>query len=352
MGLLGESIALSDAEIADFIFLPGFTTATVVTEIAGRGVGMDVVRTEVAALGGRIDLEFEKDKGTRFIIYLPLTLAVTQAVLVKAAGRSYAIPAVMVEQVQQLKAEPLAEVYSAHQAEWQSRRYPFHFLPHLLGAPAAHAEGRRFSPVLFLRSGSNAIALHVDEIVGSNQEIVVKSIGPQLRRIVGITGATVLGSGQIVLILNPVLLALRETMAVPPAAPVAAALPVARPIVMVVDDSLTVRKITGRLLAREGYEVVVAKDGVDAMEKLRDIVPDVMLVDIEMPRMDGFDLTRNVRADPRLAAVPIIIITSRTAEKHQNYAKEIGASAFLGKPYQEDELLGQIAGFIAARRAA
>ncbi|OGA27584.1 MAG: hypothetical protein A3I01_03630 [Betaproteobacteria bacterium RIFCSPLOWO2_02_FULL_65_24] len=352
MGLLGESIALSDAEIADFIFLPGFTTAKVVTEIAGRGVGMDVVRTEVAALGGRIEFEFQKDKGTRFTIYLPLTLAMTQAVLVKGAGRTYAIPAVMVEQVQQLKAEPLALAYSAHQAQWQSRRYPFHFLPHLLGAHAAQAESRRYSPLLFLRSGSNAIALHVDEIVGSNQEIVVKSIGPQLQRIVGITGATVLGSGEIVLILNPVLLALREVAAAASAAaPVEAVVPGARPTVMVVDDSLTVRKFTGRLLAREGYEVIVAKDGVEAMEKLQDIVPDVMLVDIEMPRMDGFDLTRNVRADRRLAAIPIIIITSRTAEKHQNYAKEIGASAFLGKPYQEDELLAQIAGFIEAGRS-
>jgi chemosensory pili system protein ChpA (sensor histidine kinase/response regulator) len=313
---------------------------------------MDVVRTEIAALGGRIELEFGKDKGVRFTIYLPLTLAVTQAVLVKGAGRTYAIPAVMVEQVQQLKAEQLASAYSAGQAQWQHRHYPFHFLPTLLGAHAAHADSRRYSPVLYLRSGSNVIALHVDEIVGSNQEIVVKAIGPQLQRVVGITGATVLGSGDIVLILNPVLLALRERVAAAPASAAAdVVLRPPRPTVMVVDDSLTVRKITGRLLAREGYEVIVAKDGVEAMEKLHDMIPDVMLVDIEMPRMDGFDLTRNVRADRRLAAVPIIIITSRTAEKHQNYAKEIGASAFLGKPYLEDDLLGRIAGFIAARKA-
>ncbi|OFZ88827.1 MAG: hypothetical protein A2V78_09680 [Betaproteobacteria bacterium RBG_16_64_18] len=349
MGLIGERAALSEAEVADFIFLPGFTTATVVTEIAGRGVGMDVVRTEVVALGGRVELEFRKDKGTRFAIYLPLTLAVTQAVLVKGGGRTYAIPSAMVEQVQQLKAEPLALAHAAREAQWQSRRYPFHFLAHLLDVRAAYPESRRTSPVLFLRSGSNAIALQVDEIVGSSQEIVVKPVGPQLQRIAGITGATVLGSGEIALILNPVLLGLRELAA---AAPAEAVVPVARPTVMVVDDSLTVRKITSRLLAREGYEVVVARDGVEAMEKLQDVVPDVMLVDIEMPRMDGFDLTRNVRADRRLAAVPIIIITSRTAEKHQNYAREIGASAFLGKPYQEDELLARIAGFVRARPTA
>ena len=132
-----------------------------------------------------------------------------------------------------------------------------------------------------------------------------------------------------------------------PAAPVAVmAEPAAAPLVMVVDDSLTVRKITGRLLAREGYQVIAAKDGVDALEQALDIVPDVMLVDIEMPRMDGFDLTRNVRADARLKDVPIIMITSRIADKHRNYAREIGVNHYLGKPYDEDELLRLIAGYV------
>jgi len=183
---------------------------------------------------------------------------------------------------------------------------------------------------------------------------VVKSIGPQLQRIAGITGATVLGNGEIVLILNPVQLALKEVAARPTVVheapkPQAAA---TQPTIMVVDDSLTVRKVTGRLLERQGYLVVTARDGVEAMEKLQGLVPDVMLVDIEMPRMDGFDLTRNVRADARLARVPIIMITSRTADKHQNYAKEIGVSHFLGKPYQEDDLLEKISGFLRERRAA
>lgn len=348
-GLTGPDSRHTDAELADFIFLPGFSTAEMVTEVAGRGVGMDVVRTEVSALGGRIELDFQKDKGTGFTIYLPLTLAVTQAVLVRGLGRAYAIPAVMVEQVQQLKADRIAAAHASHQAEWQARRYPFHYLPQLLGTPGAQPEPRRYAAVLFLRSGSNAIALHVDEIAGSNQEIVVKPIGPQLQRVPGIAGATVLGSGEIALIINPVLLALREAAA-PAAAPAPATQVPLLPVVMVVDDSLTVRKITGRLLAREGYDVIVAKDGVEAMEKLQEAVPDVMLVDIEMPRMDGFDLTRNVRADPRLVHIPIIMITSRTAEKHQGYAREIGANLFLGKPFQEEELLGHIAGFVKAGR--
>ncbi|HEX4798868.1 MAG TPA: Hpt domain-containing protein [Burkholderiales bacterium] len=352
-GLIGPGVTLSEAEVADFIFNAGFSTATAVTQVAGRGVGMDVVKSEVAALGGRVEMRFTRGKGTRFTIYLPLTLAVTQAVLIRAGNRTYAIPAVMVEQVLQMRQEQLVAAYSSRQTEWQDRRYPFHYLPHLLGTPDAVGEQQRFSPTLFLRSGTNAIALHVDEMVGSNQEIVVKAIGPQLQRIAGITGATVLGTGEIVLILNPVQLALKELAA--PAVvheapkPQAAAV---QPTIMVVDDSLTVRKVTGRLLERQGYLVVTARDGVEAMEKLQELIPDVMLVDIEMPRMDGFDLTRNVRADARLSRVPVIMITSRTADKHQNYAREIGVSHFLGKPYQEDDLLEKIAGFLRERRAA
>jgi chemosensory pili system protein ChpA (sensor histidine kinase/response regulator) len=353
-GLIGPGTTLSEAEIADFIFRAGFSTATEVSQVAGRGVGMDVVRSEVAALGGRVEMRFTRGQGTRFTIYLPLTLAVTQTVLVRAGSKTYAIPSVMVEQVLQLRQEQLVSAYASRQTEWQDRRYPFHYLPHLLGLSDAIAEQKRFSPTLYLRSGTNAIALHVDEMVGSNQEIVVKSIGPQLQRVAGITGATVLGTGEIVLILNPVLLALKEVAARPAIVheapkPQAAAI---QPTIMVVDDSLTVRKVTGRLLERHGYLVVTARDGVEAMEKLLEVVPDVMLVDIEMPRMDGFDLTRNVRADKRLARVPIIMITSRTADKHQNYAKQIGVSHFLGKPYQEDDLIAKISGFLKERRAA
>ena len=353
-GLMEANADLSETEVADFIFNAGFSTAEEVSQVAGRGVGMDVVRNEVAALGGRVEMRFTKGQGTRFSIYLPLTLAVTQAVLVRAGARTYAIPSVMVEQVLQLRQEQLVAAYQQRQTVWQDRHYPFHYLPHLLGTSDAVADQKRFSPTLYLRSGTNSIAMHVDDMVGSNQEIVVKAIGPQLQRIAGITGATVLGTGEIVLILNPVQLAIKE-VAVRPAVVHAAPKPQAaatQPTVMVVDDSLTVRKVTGRLLERQGYLVVTARDGVEAMEKLQELVPDVMLVDIEMPRMDGFDLTRNVRADARLARVPVIMITSRTADKHQNYAREIGVSHFLGKPYQEDDLLAKISGFLKDRRAA
>jgi chemosensory pili system protein ChpA (sensor histidine kinase/response regulator) len=235
--------------------------------------------------------------------------------------------------------------------EWQGRRYRFHELAALLGVPCPEADGARPGPALFVGSGAHSVAVHVDEIVSSGEEIVVKAVGPHIGRIAGITGATVLGSGDIVLILNPVQLALREKRPPAPPAEPAPAAPVP-PLVLVVDDSLTVRKITGRLLERQGYRVATARDGVEALELLQDTVPAAMLVDVEMPRMDGFDLTRNVRGDARLAAVPIIMITSRTADKHRQYAREIGVDHYLGKPFREDELLERIARFIAEGRPA
>jgi len=349
LGLVADGQQLTDSEIASFIFHPGFSTAAEVSQLAGRGVGMDVVKSEVAALGGRIETHTEAGKGTRFLIYLPLTLAVTQAVLVRAGQTKYAIPAVMVEQVRQVKLPELTACNESGTATWQDRSYPFRYLPRLLGDFDSQTESKRFHSIMFVRSGAQVVAIQVDEVVG-NQEIVVKNTGPLLSRIAGITGATVLGSGEIVLILNPVVLAGREPIAAPEGAGAATAaaeeFAITVPSIMIVDDSLTVRKITGRLLAREGYHVLTAKDGVDAVEQLQDVVPDVMLVDIEMPRMDGFDLTRAVRGDPRLRHVPIIMITSRTAEKHRAYAKEIGVNVYLGKPFQEDELLGHVAGFV------
>ena len=354
-GLLAPDQHPDETVLTDFIFHPGFSTAKELTEIAGRGVGMDVVKSETAQLGGRVEVASTPGKGARFRIYLPLTLAVTQALLVRVAARTYAIPSVMVEQVMELKEEAVERIRADGAAEWLGNRYPYHFLPSLLGDAQTLPEQQRRYSLLLLRAGAQRVSVQVDELRG-NQEVVVKNIGPQLARVMGIAGATVLGGGEVVLILNPIALASRESRAlafetaVPIAPKVEEAAAPRLPTVMIVDDSLTVRKISGRLLSREGYHVLTAKDGVDALEQLLDVVPDVMLVDIEMPRMDGFDLTRNVRADARLKDIPIIMITSRMAEKHRNYAKEIGVNHYLGKPYQEEELLALVAGY--TRRTA
>ncbi len=357
-GLLGNDERADTTHLGNLIFTPGFTTAAELSQVAGRGIGMDVVKTEVSSLGGRIEIVSTSERGTEFRLYIPLTLAVTKALLVRAGNRRYAIPSVMIEQVLDLKESALTRIREAGMAEWMGNQYPFHFLPQLLGDAQALPEQHRQYWALLLRSGTRRIAVQVDELMG-NKEIVVKNIGPQLARVIGVDGATVLGDGQVVLILNPIALSSRprvaDIAAPVPSKPVLSEADAAiakLPTVMVVDDSLTVRKITGRLLAREGYQVITAKDGVEALELLLDVLPDVMLVDIEMPRLDGFDLTRNIRADARLRGIPIIMITSRTAEKHRAYAFEIGVNHYLGKPYQEDELLQLVAGYVRRQRVA
>ncbi|MBC7943787.1 MAG: Hpt domain-containing protein [Burkholderiales bacterium] len=349
-GLLQRDTEATETQLMEFIFMPGFSTAEEITQTSGRGIGMEVARNEIATLGGRVEVASQAGKGTTFSIYLPLTLAVTQIVLIRVGTRHYAVPSSMIEQVQELKAPALAVAYKDNKIEWHGNSYPFHYLPRLLGDMDLLPEAMRYSPILLLKSGAQRVAIHVDGLIG-NQEIVVKNIGPQLARVAGIAGATVLGNGAVVLIINPVQLAQRDMLhiAYPGRTPALAAnaekATVVAPLIMVVDDSLTVRKVTGRLLAREGYQVVTAKDGVDALKQLQDMTPDVMLVDIEMPRMDGFDLTKNVRADPITARVPIIMITSRTADKHRNHAKQLGVDVFLGKPFQEADLLHHIERF-------
>lgn len=347
-GLLKADQEITEQALLSVIFEPGFSTAENISQIAGRGVGLDAVRSDITALGGRIDVNNAPGQGAVFTIYLPVTLSVSQVVLVRYAGKVFAVPSVMIEQVQKLKPAGLTEAYDRKYIEWSGRQYPMHFLGKLIGDQEHEPEEQRYTPIILLRSGNYRIALHVDEIIG-NQEVVMKSIGSQLARVPGIVGATVMGDGSIILITNPVQLANREVLAagsVKVTAAAAAPVEDSKTMVMVVDDSLTMRKVLGRLLEREGYEVVVAKDGMEGIQKLQETLPDIILSDIEMPRMDGFEFSRNVRADARTAGIPIIIISSRTAEKHQNHAKELGVNAFLGKPVQDDELIAQITALV------
>ena len=374
--LLDPTTDMPDEQLAQYIFISGFSTATEVTQIAGRGVGMDVVRSEITSLGGRLEISSVTGKGTSFTITLPLTLAVTQAVMVKIGEDMFAIPSVMIEQVQEYRGKKYDALLEMQEIDWKGNRFPLRSLHALLGGTAVASVQRR-AAVILAKSGTLRAAVQVDEIIG-NREIVVKSIGPQLARLVGVAGATVLGNGQIVLILNPVQLVFRETAAValeraagaktafgtaePVAVRGALALPGAMastvlarstaPLVMVIDDSLTVRKITSRMLTREGFEVTTAKDGVDGLKQLQDIEPDIILLDIEMPRMDGFEFARNVRADAKTKNIPIIMITSRTADKHRNRALELGVNEYMGKPYQEEQLLVLIRNYTKQRSRA
>jgi chemosensory pili system protein ChpA (sensor histidine kinase/response regulator) len=214
--------------------------------------------------------------------------------------------------------------------------------------------------IVIIRSAQQRIAIHVDEVLG-NQEVVVKNLGPQLSRMPGLAGMTLLASGAVALIYNPVALAAlygpaarAATVASLHAPEPEVVQPVvteptrpAAPLVLVVDDSLTVRRVTQRLLVREGYRVSLAKDGLDALERLAEEKPQMVLSDIEMPRMDGFDLVRNIRGDARLRDLPVIMITSRIAQKHRDYAAELGVDHYLGKPYSEEDLLALIGRYTA-----
>ena len=382
---------LTDSELGKLIFLPGLSTAAALTQAAGRGVGLDVVRNEVEALGGRITVASEPGQGARFSIGLPLTLSLIQAVLVRAGGLLYAIPTMMVEHIRHIPQADMQAARSAKKLAWQGRQLAYAALNSLLGwngmaaarSTAAvstdaglHAkpqldlrtDSQRIS-VLFLRSADQTLALEVEQMLGGSQEIVIKPIGPPLTRRAGISAATVMGSGEIGLIINPLLLLQGHEVvehsrraAEPAASPdcvveadtetVSSGLPT----IMIVDDSLTVRRITSRLLTREGYKVIEARDGMEALNTLQGVrelalgsMPVLLLVDIEMPRMDGFEFTSAVRADPYLSHLPIIMISSRTAEKHRSHALQLGVNAFLGKPYQEQELLGHISALAFTR---
>jgi chemosensory pili system protein ChpA (sensor histidine kinase/response regulator) len=348
MGLLAPGDAISDPSLHQLIFAPGFSTAPAVTETSGRGVGMDVVRAEVAAIGGRIEVSSEAGAGTTFRIRFPLTLAATQTILVRA-GATYAIPSTLVEQIQEVKPDDLVSAYQAGSIAWNGTDYPLHYLPRLLGEAENAAELNRHNAVLMLSSGENRLAVHVDQLL-RNQEVVLKAIGPQLARVPGIVGATVLGTGQVVLMLNPVQLysggrVLTVLGQLPPPKVVSEKAPA--PHIMVVDDSLTVRRVSERLLTREGYQVSTAKDGVDAIQQMQDGLPDLIIADIEMPRMDGFELTKQLRSDARMKSIPIIVVTSRMAEKHRRHALDLGADAFFGKPYDEEDLLARVTELLA-----
>jgi chemosensory pili system protein ChpA (sensor histidine kinase/response regulator) len=359
-GLLSPGAHASDAELAQVIFHSGFSTAETVTELSGRGVGLDVVRAEVNAMGGRIETQSAPGQGTRFRLLLPLTTAVTQVVMLRCGSTTVAVPSTLVELVRRVPTVDVQRGYEQGVYEFAGEKLPFFWLAALLreGGRGDISVGRT-QTVVIVRSASQRVAVHVDEVVG-NQEVVVKNVGPQLSRLPGLAGVTLLPSGQVALIYNPVALAtvyadaahaLSAPIHLAESVPSQAAPVVVRaPLVMVVDDSLTVRRVTQRLLVREGYRVVTAKDGLDALERLAEERPVALLSDIEMPRMDGFDLVRNVRADPRLAGLPVVMITSRIAQKHRDYAAELGVQHYLGKPYSEEELLSLVAGFAQAAK--
>ena len=346
LGLLEENADLTESDLVQLILEPGFSTAEHVTQLSGRGVGMDVVDIEVKQLGGTLQIE-TNPSGTTFIARLPFTLSINQAIMVRSGDETYAIPLINIEGITRLDNQSMAEYYRSEnpQVDYAGQQFPLHHLAKLVGGSMnfrASADDEK-QAVILSRAGDVRVALHVDEIIG-NREIVVKSLGKQLSQVKGISGASILADGSVVLILD-----IAGLMRVGPGNQVRilyqaeeTKTPRSRNIVMVVDDSITMRRVASKLLERHNFDVVTAKDGVDALAQLEEVQPDVMLLDIEMPRMDGFELATHMRNEETYSNIPIIMITSRTGEKHRHRAFEIGVTNYMGKPYQEEELIENI----------
>ena len=350
-GLLDPEMEISDRDVLQFILQPGFSTAEKITQISGRGVGMDVVHEEVRQLGGSMFIDSTPGLGVHFRIRLPFTVSVNRALMVQCAEDQYAIPLNTIQGLVRVLPNELEGRYQLDPPvyEYAGQRYELYYLGELLhtvARPKLLGQGQPL-PVLLMQCNERHIAVQVDDMAGT-REIVVKGLGPQFAAVQGLSGATILGDGRVVLIID----LLAHIRALAPALPAQAMenpLTVNEPqkkrrlLVLVVDDSVTVRKVTSRLLERHGMSVLTAKDGIDAIAVLEEHTPDLMLLDIEMPRMDGFEVAIQVRNDPRLKRLPIIMITSRTGQKHRDRAMAIGVNDYLGKPYQESVLLESIA---------
>jgi chemosensory pili system protein ChpA (sensor histidine kinase/response regulator) len=344
-GLITESAEPGEEELTGLILESGFSTADRVSQIAGRGVGLDVVNTEVKQLSGTFTLQTHPGHGTSFSIRLPLTLAIIDALLVQLGDQVFAIPHATIEAVSRISRADLEACFEGRGEDFSygGHEFPVMYLGSMLQLSGIPELGeRRWLPVLLVRSGEQRVAFHVEQLIGS-QRIVVKPLGPELSTVRWLSGGTILADGRVAMILD--LLTLLRSAAIKEYR-----LPVQpqpqerkqRPCILVVDDSLTVRRVTSRMLQRQNMDVITATDGIDALTRLEERVPDVVLLDIEMPRMDGYELTRHIRRSERLKEIPLIMITSRTGEKHRRHAMELGVDRYLGKPYQETDLLDEI----------
>ncbi len=360
MGLLRPETVISEVELIQFILESGFSTAKDVSQIAGRGVGMDVVNSEIKQMGGTLGIKSQVGVGSRFIINLPLTLAINQAIMVYVGEDVFAVPLAALEGIIRVSQQDLLRCYESDREhiQYAGKDYQVKHLGSLLGTMEnKFPEQKRWYPLLLVRSGDYRVGLHVEGLLG-NREVVIKPVGPQLSTVRWISGATILADGRVVLILDiGTISRMRTTVRTVAEADtrvpaVEEAPPVRQVKVLVVDDSITVRKVTGRVLERYGMEVMTAKDGIEALTTLQEYIPDIMLLDIEMPRMDGFELARNIRNAEHLKHIPIIMITSRTGDKHRQRAMELGVNDYIGKPFQEADLISHINALVGSGATA
>jgi chemosensory pili system protein ChpA (sensor histidine kinase/response regulator) len=342
-GLIRDGETIGDDDVIEMILLPGFSTASELTQAAGRGVGMDVVDNEVKRLGGSLRITTETGKGTHFLIRLPYTLAITHALVVNVGEETFALPLPTVEGITRVRREQLHDILTQDDPSLMHGEgsYRVLHLGSLVGAaPSALPEDESAVSLVLVRAGDNSAALLTDSLEGS-REIIVKTLGPHVASVPGVTGATILGDGRVVVILDAGTLVRTQTSEAGTKVPAPQVEPRAL-TALVVDDSITMRRVTQRLLERRGVKVLTARDGLDAIDVLRENEADIILLDVEMPRMDGYQFATHVRNDDKLKDTPIIMVTSRSGEKHRARAIEIGVNDYLSKPYREPDLVAAI----------
>lgn len=355
-GLINNTEVISEQQILGLILETGFSTSENINQLSGRGVGMDVVREVVRQLGGTITISSRPGYGTRFILRVPYALAITQALLVQSGEQLFAIPMASIYAISRIAVKDyMSQMESGTVVQsYVDQEYVVYSLEELLNQASGAISGRDLSyyPLIFIQANANRLALKVDSLLGG-REIVVKSLGRYFSRLRGVSGATILGDGRIAQILDAadlLRLAAKNRTYSKEISHVASNDHTTRKIVvMVVDDSVTIRRVTQKILERHGYDVVLAKDGVEAQLLLTDKIPDIILTDIEMPRMDGYELLTHIRNQGNLKTIPVMMITSRTAHKHREKALELGADDYLGKPYQEYQLINHIEGLLSRK---
>ena len=346
-----EAANRSAEELSTFIFLPGFSTAREITEVSGRGVGMDIVRDKVQKLKGTIRVDSQAGQGTTFTIRLPMTLAVTRAMLLHASNETFAMPMQSVVQILRLERASIDLLGPSPVIRLGEETLPFVYLSERLGLRQPADKTSPTMPVLVLADGDRKVAIAVDKIL-PGRDIVVKTLGTHLRKVRGLIGATLMGDGSVVPILDAADLVqpMSQTMSAVPT-PHHLTKREERPTIMVVDDSVSVRRVMANLLKNAGWLVLDAKDGLDALTTLQSTerAPDLFLLDIEMPRMDGYELLTSLRSRAEYRDTPVVMVTSRAGAKHRQKAKRLGATDYVVKPYQDAELLSLVGRLLTVR---
>jgi chemosensory pili system protein ChpA (sensor histidine kinase/response regulator) len=339
-----DKAAITTEELTDIIFQPGFSTRQTISEVSGRGVGLDVVKESIIALNGSVHVEKSESTGTIFCINLPLTMAVSNALIFDIGGQQYATPLYDIKEV--LRVNPRNLVPQGDNTIYISgRRLRYYVLSEILTTPGieARVDNKDLWPlILIVEKNSWQAAVAIDRI-HCQRDIALKSLGSHLTYVKGISGATIMGDGKVVPILDLEDLLGIETDQRHKTLQLKRQEVIQKPLeIMVVDDSVTIRNVVSRLMQRQGWKVVTARDGVAAIEVLHTRQPDLIILDIEMPRMNGYEFLSQIRTQEKFADLPVIMHTSRASKKHREKAGKLGANAFVTKPYEEEDFIAQV----------